>query len=161
MCLSSSHTTGDASSTSTLLTIRPPSGLRSRLVEAFPEDNVPHYLVRDRDGIYGEHFRSRVEGIGIEQIPIAPKSPWQNCYVERVIGSIRRECLNHIIVVNDQHLRRILREYFRYYHRCRTHLSLEKDSPESRAVQSNKSEGLSRASKPCDRPTAPVYSLRA
>ena len=102
MCLSSSHTTGDASSTSTLLTIRPPSGLRSRLVEAFPEDNVPHYLVRDRDGIYGEHFRSRVEGIGIEQIPIAPKSPWQNCYVERVIGSIRRECLNHIIVVNDQ-----------------------------------------------------------
>jgi putative transposase len=80
--------------------------------------------------------------MGIEQIPIAPRSPWQNCYVERVIGSIRRECLDHIIVVNDQHLRRILREYFRYYHGCRTHLSLEKDSPESRVVQSNKSEGI-------------------
>jgi transposase InsO family protein len=132
-----------------------------QIVEAFPEDNVPHYLVRDRDGIYGAHFRSRVEGIGIEQIPIAPKSPWQNCYVERVIGSIRRECLNHIIVVNDQHCDAffanisdtiIAAEHtFRWR---RTHLK-------SRAVQSNKSEGLSRASKPCDRPTAPVYSLRA
>jgi putative transposase len=70
--------------------------------------------------VYGKHFRLRVEGMGIEEIRIAPKSPWQNCYVERVIGSIRRESLNHLIVINDQHLRRVLNEYFRYYHESRT-----------------------------------------
>jgi putative transposase len=80
--------------------------------------------------------------MGIEQIRIAPKSRWQNCYVERVIGSIRCECLDHVIVINDRHLRRLLTEYFRYYHKSRTHLSLEKDSPESRAVQSNKAESI-------------------
>ena len=106
-----------------------------QIVEAFPEDTAPRYMVRDRDGIYGEHFRSRVEGMGIEEIRIAPKSPWQNCYVERVIGSIRRECLDHIIVINDRHLRRVLTDYFRYYHRSGTHLSLDKDAPESRPVQ--------------------------
>jgi hypothetical protein len=94
-------------------------------------DDVPRYMVRDRDGIYGGHFRSRVEGMGIEEILIAPKSPWQNCYVERVIGSIRRECLNHVIIINHQQLRRVLNEYFRYYHNSRPHLSLEKDAPDS------------------------------
>jgi transposase InsO family protein len=113
-----------------------------QIVEAFPEDTAPRYMVRDRDAIYGEHFRLRVEGMGIEEIRIAPKSPWQNCFVERVIGSIRRECLDHVIVINDRHLRRLLTEYFRYYHNARTHLSLEKDSPESRAVQSNKAERI-------------------
>jgi len=108
-----------------------------QIVEAFPDDSAPRYMVRDRDGIYGEHFRSRVEGMRIEEIKITPKSPWQNCYVERLIGSIRRECLNHVIVINHQHLRRILNEYFRYYHESRTHLSLDKDAPKSRAVQSN------------------------
>jgi len=113
-----------------------------QIVEAFPDDAAPRYMVRDRDGIYGEYFGSRVEGMGIEQIRIAPRSPWQNCYVERLIGSIRRECLNHVIVMDDRHLRRILNDYFRYYHASRTHLALEKDSPESRAVQSNKAEGI-------------------
>src|SRR6516225_4455109 len=99
-------------------------------------------MVRDRDGIYGDSFTSRAGGMGIEQIHIAPRSPWQNCYVERVIGSVRRECLNHVIVFNDNHLRRLLKNYFRYYHESRTHLSLNKDAPECRAVQSNKSERI-------------------
>ena len=78
----------------------------------------------------------------IEEIRVASRSPWQNCYVERVIGSIRRECLNHVIVLNDNHLRRLLKDYFRYYQESRTHLSLNKDAPESRAIQSNKSDRI-------------------
>jgi hypothetical protein len=78
-------------------------------VEAFPYDTVPRYLVRDRDGIYGYDFTTRVDGLGIHQVPITARSPWQNCYVERIIGSIRRECLNHIIVIIEWHLRRILK----------------------------------------------------
>ena len=113
-----------------------------QIIEAFREDRAPRYMVRDRDGIYGESFRARVEGISIEEVRIAPRSPWQNCYVERVIGSVRRECLNHVIVINDHHLRRILKDYFRYYHESRTHLSLDKDAPGFRAVQSNKSEKI-------------------
>jgi len=80
--------------------------------------------------------------MNIEEILIAPRSPWQNCYVERLDGSVRRECLNHVIVINDNHLRRLLTNYFRYYHESRTHLSLEKDAPESRAVQSTKSQRI-------------------
>jgi putative transposase len=110
-----------------------------QMIEAFPEDRSPRFMVRDRDGIYGEIFTSRVEGMGIEEICIASRSPWQNCYVERLIGSIRRECLNHVIVLNENHLRRLLKSYFRYYHESRTHLSLDKDTPECRAIQSNKS----------------------
>ena len=110
-----------------------------QVVEAFPEDSAPRYLVRDRDGIYGLSFTARVEGMGMEQVRIAARSPWQNCYVERVIGSIRRECLNHVIVINEWHLRRILKSYFRYYHESRTHLSLEKDAPVPRTVHSRES----------------------
>jgi putative transposase len=110
-----------------------------QVVEAFPEDSAPRYVVRDRDGIYGHSFTARVEGMGIEQVRIAARSPWQNCYVERLIGSIRRECLNHVIVINDWHLRRILKSYFRYYHESRTHLSLDKDAPVSRKVHSRES----------------------
>src|SRR5499427_2416570 len=106
-----------------------------QMVEAFPDDTVPRYLIRDRDGIYGHDFTTRVDGLGIQQVPISARSPWQNCYAERVIGSIRRECLNHVIVINQRHLRRILKSYFGYYHRWRTHLSLDKDAPESRPVQ--------------------------
>jgi transposase InsO family protein len=113
-----------------------------QIIEAFPEDRAPRFMVRDRDGIYGDSFTSRVEGMGIEEIHIAPRSPWQNCYVERVIGTVRRECLNHVIVFNDNHLRRLLKDYFRYYHESRTHLSLNKDAPERRAIQSNKSERI-------------------
>ena len=113
-----------------------------QIIEAFPEDRAPRFMVRDRDGIYGDSFTSRVEGMGIEQILIAPRSPWQNGYVERVIGSVRHECLNHVIVFNDNHLRRLLKNYFRYYHESRKHLSLNKDAPECRANQSNKSERI-------------------
>jgi len=81
-----------------------------QISEAFPDDRAPRFILRDRDGVYGESFTSRVEGMSIEEIRIAPRSPWQNCYVERVIGSIRRECVNHVIVFNDSHLRRLLKK---------------------------------------------------
>jgi hypothetical protein len=106
-----------------------------QIVEAFPWDEASRYLLRDRDGIYGREFRSRVHNMGIEEVLIAPRSPWQSPYVERLIGSIRRECLDHIIVRSEGHLRRVLSRYFDYYHRSRTHLSLEMDCPEPRAVQ--------------------------
>ena len=106
-----------------------------QIVDAFPWDTAPRYMLRDRDGIYGAYFKRRVAGLDIEQVPTAPRSPWQSPYVERVIGSIRRECLDHVIVLDERHLRRILREYVDYYHSCRTHLSLEKDAPEQRPVQ--------------------------
>ena len=111
-----------------------------QMIEAFPEDTAPRWLLRDRDAIYGDVFRRRVASMGIGEVVSRPSSPWQNPYAERLIGSVRRECLNHVIVINDQHLRRLLNEYFRNYHESRTHLSLEKDSPHSRVVQSNKSE---------------------
>ena len=91
--------------------------------------------MRDRDRIYGDYFRQRVRGLGLKEVLSAPRSPWQNGYVELLIGSIRRECLDHVVVVNEQHLRRILRSYFNYYHRTRTHLSVEKDAPDTRPVQ--------------------------
>ena len=106
-----------------------------QIVEAFPWDTAPKYLLRDRDAIYGSEFKRRVRGMGIEEVLTAPHSPWQNPYVERIIGSIRRDCLDHVVVLNERHLKRILRS-FSYYHRWRTHLSLDMDSPESRPMQS-------------------------
>jgi putative transposase len=106
-----------------------------QIVEAFPDNSAPRYLIRDRDGIYGHYFNDRVENMNIEQVRTPPRSPWQNCYAERVIGSIRRECLNHVIVISAKHLRNILKGYFRYYHESRTHLGLDKDVPESRPIQ--------------------------
>jgi transposase InsO family protein len=86
-----------------------------QIVEAFPDDHAPRYLIRDRDCIYGKYFQDRVQGLGILQVRTAPRSPWQNPYVERLIGSFRRECLDHVIVINDKHLRRILKSYLGYY----------------------------------------------
>jgi hypothetical protein len=106
-----------------------------QIIEAFPWDKVPKYLIRDRDGVYGNYFRNRVNGMGIKEVLIAPQSPWQNPFAERVIGSIRRDCLNHVIVLNERHLKRILKTYFSYYHCWRTHLSLDMDCPEPRTVQ--------------------------
>ena len=106
-----------------------------QMVEAFPFDTAPRYLLRDRDRIYGDKFRSRVHSLGIKEVRIAPRSSWQSPYVERLIGSIRRECLNHVIVINERHLRRILRGYLAYYTSSRTHLSLAKDAPEPRPVE--------------------------
>jgi transposase InsO family protein len=106
-----------------------------QVIEAFPYDEAPRYLVRDRDGIYGEFFKRRVKGMGIDEVLIAPQSPWQNPYVERLIGSIRRECLDHMIILNEEHLRRVLSEYLRYYHVDRCHLSLERNAPDRREVE--------------------------
>jgi putative transposase len=106
-----------------------------QIIEAFPEDTAPRYLVRDRDGVYGSHFRNRIQGMGIHEVLTAPKSPWQNPFAERLIGSIRRECLNHVIVLGQRHLKWILKKYFRYYLDSRTHLALEKDAPNPRRIQ--------------------------
>jgi len=103
-----------------------------QLVNAFPYDSAPKYLIRDRDKIYGAAFVRRVRAMEIEQLLTAPRSPWQNPYCERVIGTLRRECLDHIIVLGEQHLRRILHRYLEYYHGSRTHLTLDKDAPEVR-----------------------------
>jgi transposase InsO family protein len=105
-----------------------------QIVEAFPEDTAPKYLPRDRDGIFGDQFRRRVHGLGIDEILTAPRSPWQNPYAERLVGSVRRECLDHVIVLGERHLHRIVKSYFAYYHRSRTHLSLSKDAPDPREV---------------------------
>jgi len=103
-----------------------------QLVNAFPYDSAPQYVIRYRDKIYGAAFVRRVRAMGIEQVLTAPQSPWQNPYCERVIGTLRRECLDHVIVLGEQHLRRILREYLEYYHESRTHVALDKDAPEPR-----------------------------
>jgi transposase InsO family protein len=107
-----------------------------QLREAFPFDQFPRYLLRDRDAIFGHDFREQVRVMGIEEVLSTPRSPWQRAYVERVIGSIRRECLDHVIVFHESSLRRTLASYFDYYHRSRTHLSLGEDSPEPRPIQS-------------------------
>jgi putative transposase len=106
-----------------------------QVVEAFPWDEAPRYLLRDRDCIYGAAFRQRVRRMGIEEVVTTPRSPWQNPYVERLIGSIRREVLDHVIVLNELHLRRLLTDYLTYYHCFRTHLSLEMDCPVPRPIQ--------------------------
>jgi transposase InsO family protein len=106
-----------------------------QIIEAFPDETAPRYLVRDRDAIYGDVFQRRVAGMGIVEVVAAPSSPWQNPYAERLIGSLRRECLDHVIILNQRHLRRMLTRYAAYYHRARTHLSLEKDAPTSRRIQ--------------------------
>jgi hypothetical protein len=105
-----------------------------RIVEAFPRDDAPLYLLRDRDGIYGDAFSARVRGLGIEEIKCAPRSPWQNPFVERLVGTLRRELTDHVIVLDERHLLRLLRQYVEYHNATRTHLSLEKDAPLGRAV---------------------------
>jgi transposase InsO family protein len=107
-----------------------------QLVNAFPDDSAPRYVIRDRDKIYGADFVRRVRAMGIEQVLTAPRSPWQNPYCERVVGTLRRDCLDHVIVLTEQHLRRILRNYLEYYHGSRTHLALGKDTPELRKRES-------------------------
>ena len=107
-----------------------------QIIEAFPWDTAPKYLLRDNDSIYGADFSRRVYNAGIKQVRTSFRSPWQNAYCERVIGSIRRECTDHFIVLNEVHLKRILREYVdAYYNVSRTHLSLNKDCPEPRTVE--------------------------
>jgi len=106
-----------------------------QMVEAFPEDMPPRYLLRDRDKIYGREFCQRIRSLRIEEVLSAPASAWQRAYVERLIGSVRRDCLDHVIILGERHLRVILKSYLEYYHRSRSHLGLSKDTPEPRAVQ--------------------------
>jgi transposase InsO family protein len=106
-----------------------------QLTEAFPWDRAPVYLIRDNDRIYGGVARRRLRAMGIRDKPTAPGSPWQNGYAERLIGTIRRECLDHLVVLGEAHLRRILQSYADYYNKIRTHRSLDKDAPAYRAVQ--------------------------
>jgi transposase InsO family protein len=102
--------------------------------ETFPWDTAPRYLLRDRDRIFGQDFVDQVKAMGIEQVLSAPRSPWQNAYVERLIGTIRRACLDHMIVLNERCLYRHIQNFVAYYHRSRTHLALDKDSPEPRPI---------------------------
>jgi transposase InsO family protein len=106
-----------------------------QITEAFPWDEAPRYLIRDRDRIYGTVVTRRLRAMGIRDKPTAPASPWKNGFAERLIGSIRRECVDHIIVLGEMHLRRVLKSYADYYNCVRTHRSLNKDAPVSRPVQ--------------------------
>jgi len=107
--------------------------IAQQITEAFPWNEAPHYLVRDRDRVYGAAVKRRLRAMGIRDKPIAPASPLQNGFAERLIGSIRRECVDHIVVLGEAHLSRILRKYAAYYNELRTHRSLNKDAPIHRA----------------------------
>ena len=106
-----------------------------QITEAFPWDQAPHYLIRDRDASYGHAVTRRLAAMGIRDRPTAPRSPWQNGHVERLIGSIRRECLDHVVILGEVHLRRILATYAGYYNAQRTHRSLAKDTPLHRVIE--------------------------
>jgi len=106
-----------------------------QLREAFPWDEAPRYLIRDRDAIFGSVVGATIKGMGTQAVVTVPRSPWQNPFVERLIGSIRRECLDHVIVWNESSLRRILQSHFEYYESSRTHLALRKDPPVPRPVE--------------------------
>jgi putative transposase len=107
-----------------------------QLIHAFPEETAPRYLIRDRNGIYGDAFTRTVATLGPREVLIAPRAPWQNPFVERVIGSIRRECLDHFLVLSERHLRRLLRAYLAYYNTVRPHQALDQNSPHPRSVES-------------------------
>jgi transposase InsO family protein len=109
--------------------------IAQHITDAFPWNEAPDYLIRDRDGCYGHAVTRRLAAMGIRDHPIAPRSPWQNGHAERLIGSIRRECLDHLVVFGDAHLHRLLADYTGYYNELRTHLSLAKDSPDHRPIQ--------------------------
>jgi putative transposase len=115
----------------------PPNGRAGSSWRRSP-DRLPRDTLRDRDAVYGVAFSRRAQSMGIHEVTTAPRSPWQNPYVERLIGTLRRECLDHVVVLNETHLRRLLSQYLIYYHRyhrARTHLSLDKDAPEPRLVE--------------------------
>src|SRR6267378_3606599 len=109
--------------------------IANQLTEACGWEQVPRYLIRDRDRVYGEIFIRRLRSMGIRDRPTSPRSPWQNGFAERLIGSIRRECLDHVVVFGERHFRHVLLSYMNYYNETRTHLSLDKDAPVSRAVE--------------------------
>ena len=106
-----------------------------QIAEAFPWEEAPRYLIRDRDRVYGQAFVRRLRAMGIRDHPTAPRSPWQNGYAERLIGTLRHECLDRMLILGESHLRRVLASYATYYNQARTHLALQKDAPLHRAVQ--------------------------
>jgi transposase InsO family protein len=108
--------------------------IANQLTEAIGWERPPRYLLRDRDAVYGEIFARRVLSLGIRDRPTSPRLPWQNEYAERLIGSIRRKCIDHVVVIGDRYLRHLLLSYMSYHNEARTHLSLNKDAPISRAV---------------------------
>lgn len=108
--------------------------ISQQMVEAFANRDAPRYLLRDRDGVYGNEVRRRLASLNIEELLTAPRSPWQNPYVERLIGSVRRDCLNHFVILHARHLKQTLTSYFAYYHGSRTHLGLDKQCPFPRQV---------------------------
>ena len=109
--------------------------LAQQIIEAFPWETAPAYLVRDNDGAYGPVFKRRVRAMGIRDRPTSPRSPWQNPYAERLIGTLRRDCLDHVVIFGARHLHRVLTAYSCYYNQTRTHLSLYKDAPLGRSIQ--------------------------
>src|SRR5205807_1080011 len=109
--------------------------IAQQITEAFPWNKTPRYLIRDRDKIYGAAVTRRLRAMGIRDKPIAPGSPWQNGFAERLIGSMRRECVDHVVAWGEQHLRQVLKSYATYYNESRTHRSLDKDAPFHRAIQ--------------------------
>jgi hypothetical protein len=109
--------------------------IAQQITEAFPWNEAPRYLIRDRDGVYGSAVRRRLRAMGIRDKPISAGSPWQNCFAERLIGSIRRECIDHVVSLGEEHLRRLLRSYASYYNETRIHRSLNKDAPIPRPDQ--------------------------
>jgi transposase InsO family protein len=109
--------------------------IAGQVTEAFPWDEAPRHLIRDRDGAFGPAYARRIRAMGIRDHPVAARSPWQNGHVERLIGSIRHECLDHVVVLGEAHLRRVLKTYAGYYNRVRTHLSLDKNAPNYRRSQ--------------------------
>src|SRR6266571_900135 len=109
--------------------------IAQQITEAFPWNVAPRYMIRDQDAIYGPAVTRRLRAMGIRDKPIALGSPWQNCFAERLIGSIRRECIDHVVALGEQHLRQVLKSYADYYNTVRTHRSLDKDAPASRPVQ--------------------------
>jgi transposase InsO family protein len=109
--------------------------LARQITEAFPWDSAPKYLIRDNDRAFGVAFKARIRAIGIRDRPTSFRSPWQNGYVERLIGSTRRECTDHLLVFNAEHFRRILAKYASYYNEARTHVSLGKDAPCRRPIE--------------------------
>ncbi len=112
-----------------------PAWVTEQIRAAFDAVEAPRFLIRDRDGVYGEGFKKAIASLGIEEVVIAPRSPWQNPYMERLIGTVRREGLDHFILLNERHLRRILDEFFDYYHNARTHRSLDANSPQPRPIE--------------------------
>jgi hypothetical protein len=109
--------------------------IAQQITEAFPWNETPRYLIRDRDGVYGAAVARRLRAMGIRDKPITPGSPWQNCFAERLIGSLRRECVDHIVALGERHLRQVLKSYASYYNTARTHRSLAKDAPLTRPIQ--------------------------